>query len=253
MADFEQMKECFFTYQYPNIHLLDDDGIADLFSAGNRKFLVKWILNIINENFDLTSDDNVSNILAGHGFCSEKKSSEFLEGKLDITSTLQILCKLFIFIKELKNNSTEKNSIDDPFVNITNDLIDLDLNLFPEYGPLRRWSEKEEKIKLEKYETELKEYDLDSLNKKPNSSLSPNLYKIESQITTLNDVLNEMAISTNQALNTKLYTKPIDFKFKDEKNIQKLDKNMEELLQFTADIDIIQRAKFELNIEPNLM
>lgn len=104
-------REYLIKFDYPNIHQLTEDEVANIFDANNRLFLLTWIIKQIDYSYISEMDSKHSEILLAdfifeHGFCRSSQKDLFVKGdsKLDLceqVGTVQLWAYLFYSVKVL--------------------------------------------------------------------------------------------------------------------------------------------------------
>ncbi|XP_060525681.1 uncharacterized protein LOC132701609 [Cylas formicarius] len=147
-------------FNYPLIHSMNYDDIANILHVSNRNFLVCWTLKLLDEvYFDILDEGENNNVILGnlvcqHGFCSEKEKLGFLTGELPVETQISIISRMFRFIARwrtlIPDEKPDKITLDDLY-----NLENLNLNLFPSYGEIKTFSAEERRDKIKEFQYEL--------------------------------------------------------------------------------------------------
>ncbi|XP_056642752.1 uncharacterized protein LOC130449101 [Diorhabda sublineata] len=145
------LKNYILEFQYPLVDSMSDEELADIFKQTNRGFLISWMLKLGIYDGAVSAEDTkfLGTILYENGFCTKEEMIPFMLGSLDPSKQLNILQNMFIYIKTIKKQNSDKFS---KFVSL-DDIETLSkntLNLFPMYGEIKVFdNEKSSVIKTE--------------------------------------------------------------------------------------------------------
>lgn len=78
-------------FGYPNIDILNDEQVVDIFNSENRYFLLKWLAKNLNSEFAIpldlseTSAIQFANFFCESGFCASSQKLLFVKGDKKLT------------------------------------------------------------------------------------------------------------------------------------------------------------------------
>ncbi|KAG5876501.1 hypothetical protein JTB14_008438 [Gonioctena quinquepunctata] len=139
-----EIKECVLLFHYPLSDSMNEEELGDIFHASNRCFLISWMLKLLDDSYkevvdveeNRKNEEVLGNFVHELGFCTKKEHLPFMSGELDVKLQLNILYKMFTFIKCVKEPISQENRL-----SVSNEDINLlkkkSLNLFPMYGDIK--------------------------------------------------------------------------------------------------------------------
>jgi len=156
------------TFNYPNIESFSDQQIIDIFSVENRSFLLTWLAKILNSQFIVPTDwsklsqATFADFFHESGFCSSSQKIPFVTGSAKVKEQVQIFDRIFYFLKKTVKSDDDKESSENMNnSNSSNDdlkpFLSKDINVFPEFGPLKLYHTNIRKLKLEQYREKIHE------------------------------------------------------------------------------------------------
>ncbi|XP_063906323.1 uncharacterized protein LOC135124996 [Zophobas morio] len=159
MDQFPFMHECLKEFNYPNIHGMDEEEVADVFSKVNRQFLIGWILKQIDDDYcdivEIATKEELGHLIYCSGFCSTSEKDKFMNGDCEPSEQFAVLYKMFTHLKLV----SEVKKFDEPPRTVSleeiEDVLKFDNNLFPMYGPKRTLTPEERAKKLADYRKEI--------------------------------------------------------------------------------------------------
>lgn len=91
MAPLDEVKSFLKELDYPEINILEDNEIADVFSSSNRLYFLTWFAGKWDSDVVIPSDEEekantLVEFLYDNGFCSMQDSNQFVRNP----STLQL-------------------------------------------------------------------------------------------------------------------------------------------------------------------
>ncbi|XP_018562330.1 uncharacterized protein LOC108904310 [Anoplophora glabripennis] len=166
MDIFSCIKDCLLTYNYPLVHSMNEEEIADIFKISNRCFLITWMLKLIDSAYEevLVNFENdkefLGNIVCELGLCSKKVKIPFMEGELPVTQQVKIIYNICTYIIDIKKYKDEEKT---PIVSSDDleALVNTDLNLFPMYGDIKLLNPSERAVKEAVLQKELETVRID--------------------------------------------------------------------------------------------
>nr|XP_023029612.1 uncharacterized protein LOC111517638 isoform X1 [Leptinotarsa decemlineata]XP_023029613.1 uncharacterized protein LOC111517638 isoform X2 [Leptinotarsa decemlineata] len=138
------IKECLLLFNYPLSNSMTEEELGDIFHISNRCFLISWMLKLLDDSYkdivnleeNKQNEEVLGSLICELGFCSKRDQSSFMNGDLDVSKQLDILYKMFKYIKLVKEPSPENHipSVSNGDITL---LTNKNLNLFPMYGDIK--------------------------------------------------------------------------------------------------------------------
>ncbi|XP_057662636.1 uncharacterized protein LOC130897764 [Diorhabda carinulata] len=233
------LKNYILEFQYPLVDSMSDEELADIFKQTNRGFLISWMLKLGIYDGEVSAEDTkfLGTILYENGFCTKEEMIPFMLSSLDPSKQLNILQNMFIYIKTIKKQNSDKFS---KFVSL-DDIETLSkntLNLFPMYGEIKVLDN--EKPSVIKTENVIEDY---KYNISENNSINVDeiMENISYGLSTMKNVVkNRLKHEDNRIIpspeadkifkNCNQYMKQVCQFLKDIKTIQEFNQNNHTLL-----------------------
>ncbi|KAF2884179.1 hypothetical protein ILUMI_22006 [Ignelater luminosus] len=248
-------------FGYPNIDILNDEQIVDIFGIENRYFLLKWLAKNLNSEFAIPSDLSetsailFADFLYESGFCISSQKLLFVKGdkKLTLREEIIIFDRIFNFLKHM---SEKENTKPKQIINSNEDLqlfLNMDMNLFSTLGLLKPHSLKERDYKSMLYKEEIGRINKNIENlgyrNENNSSddfksqIESNERQIERHIENFKDEVTKLKeITANIERNKTINESKSKFKFKSDFGNKLIDCNSKttSVLQYFRNLNLMQ-------------
>lgn len=93
-----EFRDYLIKFDYPNINLLNEDEVANIFHVSNRIFLLSWIVRVIDPAIELEiNSKETPKILADfvyeNGFCSASQKDRFIRGEMNLRDQVLMMFK----------------------------------------------------------------------------------------------------------------------------------------------------------------
>ncbi|XP_050311503.1 uncharacterized protein LOC126747054 isoform X2 [Anthonomus grandis grandis] len=192
-------------HNYPLVETMDIQQICDLFHINNRLKLVSWAFKLLNKKYNDVLDGKeeeltfLADLVHGQGFCTNVEKLGFLNGDLPVEGQLDILHKMFKFIDHIKEVET-KELLKPVTLKDLKNLMETDVNIFPEFGATAKvLTDEEREEKLKQMRINIQEITAKKEKLKDSSSLvDENKKRMESILATMQKNLSQLDRVVNE-------------------------------------------------------
>ncbi|XP_017784544.1 PREDICTED: uncharacterized protein LOC108568124 [Nicrophorus vespilloides] len=167
-----KIKEDLLVLGYPNIQLMDDEDVAEVFNAKRRTSFLKWFLDKVG-GFILPADEKklhsiLGDTLSDLGLCLHSQKDKFVNGdlSLNIADQFTIFLRILDYLKvEAYGQEISKNKNHATFVKMEEleDCVNMDINLFYDNGPFIGITQNERNLKMNQLEDKINMLEIDEL------------------------------------------------------------------------------------------
>ncbi|KAJ8921833.1 hypothetical protein NQ315_008465 [Exocentrus adspersus] len=242
------IKNCLLIHNYPLIHSMNEEEIADIFKVSNRCFLISWMLKLLDKAYEelLENSENDKELLGNCvyeiGFCTHKEKLSFITGELPVPRQVKIIYNLFKYIEQIKLCPKEEIK---PCVTTDEllSLINTDLNLFPMYGEVKTLKPSQITLNLIELEENINDIKRSLLPHDSKNLLDAEILKnlqgfadnLTLNFPKITNALESVSRSKDMEAHSEITLKPDSVEL-----IKKCSENMKIISQFIKDINTIQ-------------